>query len=161
MGIKIALAFTLLAVVVFGGCACRRRFERARKKYGNLWRDVLRILTINVSFLQINASLPSVLSGMEFSFPQAYLDFLEEFNFVNLDVLSFFGVPCVAANIDFRVSVAAAGCVPISVAALAGPASGKATVPSDSSRPCPAAVPAPGGSSQPRRPPHGADPQPW
>ncbi len=119
VGLKIALAFTLLAVVVFGGCACRRRFNRARKKYGNLWRDVLRILTINVSFLQINASLPSVLSGMEFSFPQAYLDFLEEFNFVNLDVLSFFGLPCVAANIDFRVSVAAAACVPAVVVTLA------------------------------------------
>jgi hypothetical protein len=110
----IALVAIIALIIV---CVCRVRLRRLRRKYGPLWRDVVRIVTINVTFMQINASLPSVLSDL--GLPTVYLDFLSNFDFVNLDLMTFFSLPCLADSIDFRVSVVVAGMAPVIVVVCA------------------------------------------
>ena len=66
--------------------------------------------------MQINASLPTIL---EIDWPESYLRFLAEVDFVNLDVLTVLGMPCVTP-MDFRLSVAVAGLAPLVIATIAG-----------------------------------------
>lgn len=61
-----------------------RKFQSLRAEYGRAWRDIMRIFTINISFAQINSSLPSVIAGIEW--PPLYVDWLAAMNWVNVDV---------------------------------------------------------------------------
>jgi hypothetical protein len=117
VAMKLACIALVVAIVVILVCVCRVRLRRLRRKYGPLWRDVVRIVTINITFMQINASLPSMFSNL--GLPTIYLEFLSTFDFVNLDLMSFFSLPCLADSIDFRVSVVVAGMAPVIVVVCA------------------------------------------
>ena len=106
--------FVVLAAVMFVKRAAIRRLQR---KYGSLWRDVVRIVTINISFMQINASLPSIMNGV--AWPNNYLSFLNRFDVLNLDLMKFFGLPCVNDTLDYRFNVFVALFVPIVIVLLA------------------------------------------
>ena len=116
-GPSIAIFISVVCVSGLVIYLCRHRIRRFCREYGRLWRDVVRIVTINISYMQINSSLPSVMSSVEW--PSMYLDFLESFNFVNLDLLNILGVPCVTSQIDFRVNIIVALCVPVIVSIVA------------------------------------------
>ena len=108
----VSIMFLIFIILL---CTQRQRLRRLHRKYGALWRDIVRIVTINISFMQINASLPSML---DIEWPESYLAFLAEVDFVNLDVLTVLGMPCVTP-MDFRVSVAVAGLAPLCIALVA------------------------------------------
>ena len=95
----------------------RAAIRRLQRKYGSLWRDVVRIVTINISFMQINASLPSIMNGV--AWPNNYLSFLNRFDVLNLDLMKFFGLPCVNDTLDYRFNVFVALFVPIVIVLLA------------------------------------------
>jgi hypothetical protein len=111
--VGVLIMFLLFFIVV---CTQRARLRRLYRKYGALWRDIVRILTINISFMQINASLPSIL---DIEWPESYLAFLSQVNFVNFDILTVLGMPCVTP-MDFRLSVGVAGLVPLCIALVGG-----------------------------------------
>ena len=53
----------LLVVLVLAMYVKRKKIKELRHKYGNVLRDVLRIVTINLSYTQINSSLPQVIDS--------------------------------------------------------------------------------------------------
>ena len=114
-GPSIAIFSALLFVVSVLLYFCRKRIRQCRRRYGQLWRDVVRIITINVSFMQINSSLPSVMGNVEW--PSIYLEYLSNFDWVNFDILNLLGFPCIA-NMDYRTNVTIALCVPVLVATV-------------------------------------------
>ena len=75
--------FAVLLVLLLVMYLKRQEIKKLRNKYGNVLRDMLRIVTINFSYAQINSSLPLVLTV---PWPQEYLVFLNKLSFVNLDI---------------------------------------------------------------------------
>jgi hypothetical protein len=112
---RAAVVFTLILLLLILVYTQRKRIRRIHRKYGALWRDIVRIVTINISFMQINASLPSIIPNV---WPESYMSFLADFDFVSMDILSVLGIPCVTP-MDFRLSVAVAGLAPLCIAVLA------------------------------------------
>jgi hypothetical protein len=112
----VGIAIFVLCILTTCCCCCRARLKRLKRKYGTLWRDVVRIVTIVVSFMQISTSLPSVLP--QFSWPEAYVEFLSMFDVLNVDFLSVLGLPCVA-DVDFRTNVMVAGLIPVTILMIA------------------------------------------
>ena len=59
--VRVGILLGFLAALIVLIATCRRQIQRKWSKYRPLWRDFLRILSINITFAQINSSLPSVL----------------------------------------------------------------------------------------------------
>ena len=76
--------------------------------------DGLKIFTV---FLQISSSSPGVL---QLKFPQAYINFLASFSWINFDVLSLLGLDCVGTTLDFRAGVALICLLPVLVVVASG-----------------------------------------
>ena len=106
----------LLLVLALVVCIKRKKIKELRQKYGNTLRDMLRIITINFSYAQINSSLPHVLNV---PWPNEYLFFLNKMDFVNMDIMGMFGIGCVD-GVDFRWRVALASFVPIGLLGWSG-----------------------------------------
>jgi hypothetical protein len=113
---NLIVPLVLLFVLVLVLYVKRKEIKRLRQKYGNVLHDMLRILTINFSYAQINSSLPSVLTV---SWPKEYLLFLNKMNFVNLDLMGMVGIGCLE-GVDFRWRVAMASFVPIGLLCCSG-----------------------------------------
>ena len=111
IGILVGLALLLLLIVGY----CRRRILPKWSHYRPLWRDFLRVLSINITFAQINSSLPTVL---EVPWPQAWRKFLQNFAFVNIDVMSLIGMNCIT-DYNFYVSFIMMLCLPVGILLLA------------------------------------------
>ena len=88
---KIIAAVAVVLILSIFWRVIRPRIRRLRRKYGAAWRDVLRILTINLTFAQINSSLPDLI---QVPWPSNYLKFLDDLTFVNFDVFGLLGVSC-------------------------------------------------------------------
>jgi hypothetical protein len=113
---NLILPLVLLLVLVLVMYVKRKRIKELRQKYGNALRDMLRIVTINLSYAQINSSLPQVLTV---PWPDDYLMFLDKMNFVNFDIMGMVGIGCVK-DVDFRWRVAMASFVPIGLLLCSG-----------------------------------------
>jgi hypothetical protein len=95
----------------------RKRCRRLQRKYGDAWRDILRIITIQVNYAQINASLPMVI---EISWPNVYLNFLDKLTFVNVDIVGILGIECIGdVEWDYRFGVAIVCALPLLIAIVA------------------------------------------
>jgi hypothetical protein len=88
VGVLVAVVFVLYLVYL----SCRRKVQIKWRKYKTLWRDFLRVVSINITFLQINSSLPHVL---EVQWPQGWHRFVQRFSFVNIDVMGLIGIRCI------------------------------------------------------------------
>ena len=89
----------------------RKRLMRLRRKYIHTWRDVIRLMAINLSYIQINSALPIVI---DIPWPQVYLQFLEQFRWVNVDLVSLLGMRCIGGDFwDFRARIFVACMVPV------------------------------------------------
>ena len=104
----------LFIVLVYRG---RRKILKLHHQYGRAGRDALLAGKIIVSFLQINLSMPSMMST--FQFPEAYIAFLNRMNFLNIDMLSILGAQCVF-DVDFRYSMLGSLMIPIVVVCTTG-----------------------------------------
>ena len=104
----------LFIVLVYRG---RRKILKLHHQYGRAGRDALLAGKIIVSFLQINLSMPSMMST--FQFPEAYIVFLNRMNFLNIDMLSILGAQCVF-DVDFRYSMLGSLMIPIVVVCTTG-----------------------------------------
>jgi len=88
----------------------RKKLKKMHQKYKSAVADAILAGKIIISFLQINMSVPGMLS--EFEWPEQYRTFLTRLNFVNVDFMSIVGIQCVM-DYDFRFSVFVALCVPL------------------------------------------------
>ncbi len=89
----------------------RSSIIRIRRKLGPSWRNFIRIAAINLSYVQINSSLPVIIP---IEWPQSYLDFLDRFAVINIDLVSLLGMRCVGDDLwDFRTNILVACLIPI------------------------------------------------
>jgi mRNA-degrading endonuclease toxin of MazEF toxin-antitoxin module len=103
-------AVILLSLIIH---ASRRRLIRLRKKYGHAWKALIRIVSINLTFVQISTSLPTVIP---IPWPQTYLDFLDNFSFVEFDMVGLLGLKCVGGDFwDFRMRIVVVCCIPVTM----------------------------------------------
>ena len=99
----------IIAVTIF---LYRKKIRKLSVKYGNAAGDAGLAIKIIVSFLQINMTMPGMMSD-SFTWPEQHVEFLNRVGgFVSVDFLSIIGVQCVV-DVDFRLSVAVTMCVPI------------------------------------------------
>ena len=80
-----------------------------------MWRDFLSVIGINITFAQINLSLPSVI---DIQFPPEWHSFVDTFKFVNIDLMSLVGISCIR-EYNYYVSFIIMLCLPISILILA------------------------------------------
>ena len=110
--IVLLLIVMLMVAILF---SIRKQLTKKWKRYRPLYRDVLRIATINVTFAQINSSLPSVI---EVEWPLSFVMFVDHFSFVNIDIMSLIGINCVG-QFDFILSFTIMTMLPVSIIVLA------------------------------------------
>ena len=90
----------------------RKRIFRFRRKHSSRWRDVLRIVSITLSFAQINTSFPVLM--INFPWPTAYLEFLKQWVFVELDLMELLGAKCIGGDLwDYRARIVAMTALPV------------------------------------------------
>ena len=107
-----ALASVGLIALLLLWCQ-RKRIHRLRAKYGAAWRDISRILMINLAYMQVSSSLPPMI---QIQWPERYLNLLEKFSFVNVDVVALLGLKCLKGDyFDFRGRLILACCIPVLV----------------------------------------------
>ena len=113
--IRLIVFVLIIVLLLVLGVMFRKRLKKKWKKYQPLYRDVLRIASINVTFAQINSSLPSVI---EVEWPLNFIKFLDYFSFVNIDIMSLIGINCVG-QFNFVLSFSIMTLLPISIVLLA------------------------------------------
>jgi Ca2+-binding EF-hand superfamily protein/CRP-like cAMP-binding protein len=114
-GIRVGIFLLCCAILGMTVVAFQRRLKHKWKKYGSIWRDVLKIGSILVTFAQINSSLPLII---DVPWPTIFVNFLAHFDFVNLDLLSLIGASCVG-DFDFRINFCIMSCLPIGIMIVA------------------------------------------
>jgi hypothetical protein len=109
-----------IAILVAGGLFCvgllaffRKRLATKWRRYRPLYRDVLRIFAIIVTFQQINTSITTII---EIPWPPFFTQFVAHFAIVNIDMFSLVGVGCVG-QFDFMMAFMGMLGLPISILA--------------------------------------------
>ena len=113
----LAPPIVLILIIVLIMVIKRKKIRELRKKYANVWRDITRILTINISFAQVNGSLGTVIPA---KWPSVYLEFLKLFKWTDFDLFSLFSFGCGFDGFDYRIRVLFACMVPIAIVILIG-----------------------------------------
>jgi Ca2+-binding EF-hand superfamily protein len=70
-----------------------RLFRPFIRKYKSAWRDLLRVVKIQMDFWQVTSAMNSTMPAI--SFPGIWLAFINNFSFVNFDFSAIFGLQCV------------------------------------------------------------------
>ena len=107
IGILVGIIIVLVVIVL----ECRKRVNKKLMVYRPLWSDFLRVVSINITFAQINSSLPTVL---DIQWPPEWHRFVQKFAFVNIDLMSLIGISCIG-DYDYYLSFAVMVCMPISI----------------------------------------------
>ena len=81
----------------------KERLEKLGKKYQQAFKDGMLAFKIIMSFMQVQQSMGSSLGG-QFQFPEIYVDFLANFDIVNMDPINMMGASCVG-KVDFRMTL--------------------------------------------------------
>jgi CRP-like cAMP-binding protein len=111
-GLRLAIVFGMAIFVGLFVSLCKRRLKVGRlKRYRILWRDILRILSINVTFAQIGSSLANVI---DVDWPPNFLLFLNNLDFVNIDFMSLIGASCVG-DFSFTISFSCMTALPVAI----------------------------------------------
>merc|ERR1711865_1360372 len=110
IGILVAVVLLLSVVALY----CRRRIKRKFVRYRPLWRDFLNVIGINITFAQVNSSLPYVI---DIQWPPEWHRFVEKFKFVNIDLMSLIGIDCIR-DYNYYFSFFIMVCLPVSIVTL-------------------------------------------
>merc|ERR1712166_1732559 len=86
---KIGFAIGLLVLLLIFFACWQTKLKSCRKKYGAMWRDVLQVFSIEISFAQIGNSLEM---SMDVPWPSAYTSWMKNLGFANFDLLSMLGM---------------------------------------------------------------------
>ena len=111
------VAYVIVALIFFGvaGFFIIRLVRRTRAEVRYALRDANRILLICLSLSQINVTVPQVI---DIKWPQNVLDFLDLFDWVNIDFTALTGATC-EASVDFRFTFVCMALVPVLVLSVA------------------------------------------
>ena len=94
------------------GIRVMKRLQRQLAVYSSLWRDIVRICSIFITFQQINSSLPAVI---DIRWPQSWISVVDQFAFVNIDVMTLVAGQCVGGVMSFYLSFGIMLCLPLSI----------------------------------------------
>ena len=108
-------ALVIAVVVVFMMIWLIRRCWKKMYRYRTAWRDVMRIIIINITLMQINTSLENMIP---IEWPPIWLDFKEYFEWVDIDFMSLSGTTCVA-GVNYFFTFMAMGSTPYLIALFA------------------------------------------
>ena len=111
MPLRITVLIFIVLVLGFLLRQCRKRIKNKWKKYKHLWRDFLRVVSINITYAQINSSLPSVI---DIEWPAMWTDFVKYFSFVNIDIMALIGAKCIG-DFDYYLSFIIMTLAPVSI----------------------------------------------
>ena len=92
IGIEFSIHQDTIIIVIVIVLAFVWYIRKKLRKYRSVWRDLLRVIKINVDFLQITSAVPELI---HISWPPVFNEFLVYFDFVNADFLSLTGASCV------------------------------------------------------------------
>jgi hypothetical protein len=81
-GVRVGIVLVILVMLILLIKSCKKRMEKKWRKYKPLWRDILAIASINVTFAQVNSSLPAII---DVSWPVEWQEFVS--NFCTFNVL--------------------------------------------------------------------------
>ena len=109
--IGILVLVVVLFFILFKQCTNRQKW----KKYQPLWDDVIRVISINITFAQINSSLPPVINV---AWPEEWTKFLKYFDVVNIDVMSLIGAKCIS-DFNYYLSFTIMVCFPAGILLMA------------------------------------------
>jgi Ca2+-binding EF-hand superfamily protein len=112
--VVVVFIFVLIGVAALVECRKRQAKNVAFRKYHKLWRDLVRVMNINVTFAQINSSMTTVI---DIPWPIEWHNFLKYFNFVNIDVAQMLGISCIG-DFNFYINFIGMCCVPLFIALL-------------------------------------------
>eukprot|EP00946_MAST-07B_sp_MAST-7B-sp1_P001314 g1314.t1 len=90
----------------------RHRLRRIHRLYFHASKDARVVLKVLVSFVQVNLSMPVIISN--FVFPEAYTRFINVFSPLNIDLASILGMQCVV-DMDVRYSLLLTAMMPLIV----------------------------------------------
>ena len=107
MRVGILVAAVLLILLILS--ACKKRLNNQWRRFKPLYRDALRIGSIVITFSQINTSMPHL---FDIKWPEEFVEFLANFNVVNIDLFALVGVSCIG-NFDFYIGFLAQSCLPV------------------------------------------------
>ena len=79
--LRIAVLVVIVLVLFVLANLVHKKIQHKYRRYRALWRDVLRVVSINITFAQINSSLVYVI---DVEWPQEWSSFLKYFSFVNI-----------------------------------------------------------------------------
>ena len=105
VGLQLAFAFALILVVLTFVWYIRKKL----RKYQSVWRDLLRVIKMNVDFLQITSAVPELI---HINWPPIFNEFLVYFDFVNADFLSLTGASCVN-GVNFNIKFLGMSLLPL------------------------------------------------
>jgi hypothetical protein len=88
--IRVTLLIALVIVIIVLLAKARKKLQRLHRRYVSAVRDSMLAIKVIISFLQINFSMPTMMSSFEY--PSNYRTFLNRLSFVNVDFLSVIGV---------------------------------------------------------------------
>lgn len=95
-GIRVGIL--VVCIVFFVVCVneCRKRQKRENfQKWKKLYLAYLQIASINVTYAQINLSMPSII---EIDWPIEWVNWIKRFSFVNIDISQILGVTCIGGE---------------------------------------------------------------
>ena len=113
--IRIGILCGALVVVALLLNHCANKIRNKWRRYRPIWRDLLRIGSLVVTYSQINTSIPNMI---DVPWPAEFVNFVAIFNVVNIDIFSLVGVSCVG-NLNFYLSFIGMACVPVVIVILA------------------------------------------
>ena len=106
--------FTIALSIIFSGLGIlivlRGPITRLQRKYAHTYKNFLRILAINLTYVQVATSIPNMI---QVPWPKLYIEFLNLFEFVNLDLIGMLGMKCLGGEFwDFRAKIIALFLIP-------------------------------------------------
>jgi hypothetical protein len=109
--LRLGIFLLIVGVVIAVMALFQRQLKQKWRRYQPLYRDVLRIFSIIITFQQISTSVALVI---EVPWPVNFVNFMSYFKFVNIDIFAIVGVSCVG-NFNFMMSFVAMCFMPVSI----------------------------------------------
>ena len=109
--VRLSLFLAVVGLIVTIMAVFQKRLKKKWRRFAPLYRDVLRIFSIMVTFQQISTSVSLVI---EVPWPRNFVAFMSYFKVVNIDVFAIIGVSCVG-NFNFMMSFIGMCCLPVSI----------------------------------------------
>jgi branched-subunit amino acid ABC-type transport system permease component len=87
---RVLILVAVVIVLIFLIIQAYQKFRKLHRRYVNAIKDALLAIKIIITYLQINLSIPGMITSFEF--PPNYRTFMANLSFVNVDFMSVLGI---------------------------------------------------------------------